>query len=119
MRSGEAIPFPDPVGARWGRIVEGPAGKVPTTRVMCPVDDEWGAAMARVTGADAGGVQTRVVGVADLGVHLRALALASAAIAVTEGAFGPGVHRASDAAEHYLRTALRIGMDVASFTEQA
>ena len=115
-RSGEAIPFPDPVGARWGEIVEGATGAVPITRVMCPVDEEWGAAMARVTGADAAGVQTRVVGVADLDVHLRAIALAAAVLAVVEGADPAGVHRPSDRAEHYLRAALSVGMDVASFT---
>ena len=119
VRTGEAIPFPDPVGARWGRIVDGPQGRVPITRVRCPVDEEWGAAMARVTSADSAGVQTRVVGVSDLAVHLRAVALAAAAVAVAEGAYGPGVSRASDAAEAYLRVALRVGMEVASFTEHS
>lgn len=118
-RSGEAIPFPDPVGARWGNIVEGAPGRVPITRVVCPVDEEWGAAMARVTGADTSGVQTRVVGVADLDAHLRAIALAAAVLTVVEGVFPPGVHRPADRAEHYLRAALSVGMDVASFTERA
>ncbi|MDX1692091.1 MAG: hypothetical protein R3290_13815, partial [Acidimicrobiia bacterium] len=119
VRSGEAIPFPDPVGARWGRVTdEGPTGRIPITRVVCPVDDEWAGAMARVTSADREGVQTRVVGVADLGVHLRAIALAAAAIGVAgDRVFEPGVVRPVDAAEDYLRIALAIGMDVASFTE--
>jgi hypothetical protein len=115
LRSGEAIPFPDPVGARWGRVVERRADDVPiTTYVEVPTDGEWWAAMTRV---EAGRRNSRVVGVADLGVHLEAIALAAGALCVAEGSFLPGVWRPADAGAAYLQAALGIGMEVAAFSE--
>jgi hypothetical protein len=70
--------------------------------------------MARVTGATDGGVVTRIVGVADLAVHLEALALATGAMVVAE--YPPGANRPADLAESYLSRALDAGLDVAAHT---
>ncbi len=114
LRSGEAIPFPDPIGPRWGTVVERLDAPAPTlTRIEVPVDREWSAAMARVS---AGTRRARIIGVADLGVHLEAIALAAGALAVTQGSFPPGVWKPADAAEPFLKAALDVGMEVATFT---
>jgi hypothetical protein len=70
--------------------------------------------MARVTGATDGGVVTRIVGVADLAVHLEALALATGAAVVDE--YSPGANRPADLAEVFLSKALDIGLEVAAHT---
>lgn len=113
-RRGEAIPFPDPIGARWGievsRRVE---DTVPVRRFEVPVEGPWGAAMARV---ETGRRRARVVGVADLADHLAAIALAAGTLVVAEGGLPPGVWRPADASSAFLGSALRVGMDVAAFT---
>lgn len=114
IRSGEAIPFPGPVGGCWGRTVatrdqEG----VTQTLIEVPVDGPWAAAMAKV---EAGRRRARIVGVADLGVHIEAIALAAGVLAVVEGAFPPGVWEPSVAAEAYLRWNLHAGLEVATYT---
>ena len=111
IRRGEAIPFPDPVGARWARERATEPGY---KAFVAPLSGEWAAAMARVTSATGGGVVTRVVGVADLAVHLEALALAAGAISLD--VFAPGVHRPAHAAEVYLAAALQAGLDVAAYS---
>lgn len=110
LRSGEAVPFPDPVGPRWGRVrSEGSR----TRKVAVPVDGSWAAILARVSD----GTTTRTVGVSDLAVHLEALALAAGSLAVATGAYPAGIARPADAAAAYLFAALGAGLDVASFTE--
>jgi hypothetical protein len=110
-RKGEAIPFPDPVGSRWAEPRE--TAYADRAFVARTVGD-WAAAMARVTGATDGGVVTRIVGVADLAVHLEALALATGAAIV--GEYPPGANRPADLAEAFLSKALDIGLDVAAHT---
>jgi len=109
LRSGEAVPFPDPVGACWGREVRASG---PTTFVEVPVEGPWAAAMARVES----GRHSRVVGVADLGVHLEAVALAAGALAILDGSLPPGVWCPSDAGSSFLARALGVGMEVAAFS---
>lgn len=110
-RRGEAIPFPEPVGSRWAEPRETPY----TDRAFVSrVSGVWAAAMARVTSATAGGVVTRIVGVADLAVHLEALALATGAMLVNE--YEPGSSRPADLADSYLSKALNAGLDVAAHT---
>ena len=116
LRRGEAVPFPDPVGALWGRKqARRPADVVPTTRLVAHIEGPWAAAMARVTGRRGTRVVERIVGVADHGNHLRALALAAGAVAVAEGTFAPGVHHPADAGDSYLAVLLRMGLEVACY----
>jgi hypothetical protein len=110
-RRGEPIPFPEPVGSRWAE----PRNTTSTDRAyVARTAGEWGAAMARVTGATDAGVVTRIVGVADLAIHLEAIALATGAMVIAE--YAPGVSRPADAAETYLSRALNAGLDVAAHT---
>jgi hypothetical protein len=110
-RKGEAIPFPDPVGSRWAE----PRETAYTDRAfVAKTAGNWAAAMARVTGATEGGVAIRIVGVADLAVHLEAMALATGAAVI--GEYPPGSNRPADLAETYLSKALDIGLDVAAHT---
>jgi hypothetical protein len=115
-RRGVAVPFPDPVGARWGKVL---SDNGHTTRQVAPVDGPWAGAVATVTGRAAGRRVQRTVGVADDADHLSAIALAAGALAVASGAYAPGVQHPSSAADAYLAAALRVGMGVAAFTADA
>ncbi|MDJ0663196.1 MAG: hypothetical protein QNJ75_01470 [Acidimicrobiia bacterium] len=110
-RRGEAIPFPDPIGSRWG---EARLSEYADRSFVAKVGGPWAAAMAKVTGASPAGVVTRIVGVSDLAVHLEALAFASGAVLV--GELPPGLSRPTDLAEQYLAKALDAGLDVAAHT---
>lgn len=114
LRRGTAVPFPDPVGARWAK----PRDSAGASVLVAPVSGEWAGGMARVTSATGTGVVTRIVGVADLAPHLEALSLAAGAIALARGAFPLGMAEPKDAAEAYLATALAAGLDVASYELQ-
>ncbi len=114
LRRGEAIPFPDPVGARWARARSGDAA---VRRLVAPIEGEWAAAMARVTIGTPDGVLARIVGVADLAPHLEALALAAGAMTI--GEYGYGLATPEDRAEEYLATALNAGLDVAAYSLEA
>ena len=118
-RRGDAVPFPDPVGARWGRRLRRSgraADALPTSRIVVPLSGPWAGAMAKVEGGVGGMAVTRVVGVADHREHLEAIALAAGAVSMIGGAFGPGRQSPGDAADAYLSTALALGMDVATYT---
>ena len=109
LRSGEPVTFPDPVGARWG------ARRRMTNRsleVAVPVPDEWAGVIVQTT---TGGV-THTLGIADLATHLEAIALASGAVTAASGVVPSGTHHPEDFADAYLRSALRMGLDMASFT---
>lgn len=109
LRSGEAITFPDPVGARWG------ARRRMTNRsleVAAPVPDEWAGVVVRTTTNAA----VRTLGIADLATHLEAIALASGAVIAASGFLSSEPQRPEAIAEDYLLAALRIGLDIASFT---
>ena len=115
IRGGEAVPFPEPVGARWA--VERPSqGEYRT--LVAPITGEWAAAMARVTGSKDNGLVTKVVGVADLAPHLEGLALYAGAITAARGLYPLGRCIPTAAAEEYLLAALRAGLDVAAYTAQ-
>jgi hypothetical protein len=119
-RRGEPIPFPGPVGSLWAREVD-PQGwtgtNIPVKAFEAPVEGEWAAAMARVSGALDDGVQRTIVGVADHKGYLSAIALASAVVPAGQHAYGPGLNWASAAPTPYLDRALAAGLDVASFHE--
>ncbi len=76
-RRGEPIPFPDPVGSLWAREVD-PRGwttvNIPVKAFEAPLEGEWVAAMAQVSGALDNGVQRTIVGTADQGPYLSAIA---------------------------------------------
>jgi hypothetical protein len=110
-RRGHAIPFPDPIGSRWGEERE---TAYADRAYVARVGGEWAAAMAQVTGAADGGVITRIVGVADLAVHLEALALAVGGMLVAE--YPPGSSQPADLADSYLARLLDAGLDVAAHT---
>jgi hypothetical protein len=110
LRSGEPVTFPDPVGARWGRV-RFRTGT--TTEVVVPVGDEWAGVVIRVTEDGA----TRILGIADLASHLEALSLAAGAVVMAAGSHQPGRVQPSDIADDYLLAALRAGLDIASFTK--
>ncbi len=110
LRHGEPLTFPEPVGSRWG------TRRRMTNRrldVAATVPDEWAGVLVRST-ADEG---TRTLGIADLATHLEAIALASGAVLAASGLVSPGTHRPDETADQYLVSALRIGLDIASFTE--
>jgi hypothetical protein len=109
LRSGEPLAFPEPVGARWG------TRRAMTNRhleVAAPIDGEWAGLLVRTT-TDA---TTRTVGIADLATHLEAIALAAGAVVAASGFVPAGVHGPEALADDYLTAALRIGLDIASFT---
>lgn len=110
LRSGEPVTFPDPVGARWGRVR---LRNGITTEVVVPVGDEWAGVVIRVTEDRA----TRILGIADLASHLEALSLAAGAVVMAAGSHPPGRVQPSDVADDYLLAALRAGLDIASFTK--
>lgn len=110
-RKGQAIAFPDPVGSRWGEERE---TSLSDRAFVSRVPGEWAAGMAKITGATASGVVTRIVGVADLAVHLEALAFAAGGM--ISGACPPGSSRPADLAEQYLAKLLDAGLDVAAHT---
>ena len=109
LRSGEPVTFPDPVGARWGRIRYRHGT---TTEVAVPVAGEWAGAVVRVSDEQ----HTRILGIADLATHLEALALTAGAVTVASGTTQPGLVRPADYADEYLLAALRVGLEIASFT---
>ncbi len=111
LRRGEAVVFPEPVGPLWG--VERPSRGLYRT-VTAPTGGVWSAAVARITASTGAGVETRVVGVSDLAVHLEALALAAAALTIES--FGYGASHPEDRSEDYLTAALHAGLDVAAHT---
>ncbi len=109
LRSGEPVTFPDPVGARWGRIRYRHGI---TTEVVVPVAGEWAGAVVRVSDEQ----HNRILGIADLATHLEALALTAGAVTVASGTVQPGLVRPADYADEYLLAALRVGLEIASFT---
>jgi len=110
-RRGEPIPFPDPIGSRWGEPRE---VSYADRAFVARISGEWAAAMARVTGASTDGVVTRIVGVSDLAVHLEALAFATGALLFSS--CPPGSSQPVDVADEYLARALDTGLDVAAHT---
>lgn len=115
LRRGEAVAFPQPVSARWGDVAGRDDGGV---RIRVPIEGEWAGASATVIGDVNDERVQRVVGIADLGDHLAGIALAAGTLMVAEGAIGPGLHRPGDHAELYLAAALRVGLEVAAYSEE-
>jgi hypothetical protein len=116
LRHGEPVPFPDPVGARWGRRLTTRPGADPALLLVeVPVPGPWGGALAQVTGRVGRRPIRQLVAVADDRRHLAALALAAGALLLARGTAAPGACRPGDAAPAYLGEATRIGLEAAGF----
>lgn len=109
LRTGEPVTFPDPVGARWGKVRSRTDS---TTEVVVPVPEAWAGAVVRATIDNT----TRILGIADLASHLESLALAAGAVTLGTGTHPPGRLLPRDLPDAYLLAALRAGLDIASFT---
>lgn len=110
LRTGEPITFPDPVGARWGKIRRR-AGT--TTEVVVPVPDDWAGVVVHATFDST----TRILGIADAADHLEALALAAGAVVMAGHSHPAGRLLPEAVANDYVLAALRAGLDIASFTK--
>ncbi|MEE9184678.1 MAG: hypothetical protein V3U39_09420 [Acidimicrobiia bacterium] len=120
-RRGEAIPFPDPVGSMWARPTDAVGWvqrDIPVQAFAAPLESSWQAAMAQVSGAVDDGVQRTIVGTADDGEFLAAIALAAAVVPTGQHAYGPGMCWVAEAPSPYLDRALAGGIDVASYHDR-
>ena len=120
-RKGEPIPFPGPVGSLWARktdVVGWTQRNIPVKAFTAPIESSWHAAMAQVSGAVDGGVQRTIVGAADDGEFLAAIALAAAVVPTGQHAYGPGSRWVSEAPSPYLDRALAAGIEVASYHDR-
>ena len=113
LRRGTAVEFPEPIGSLWAR--RAPSLVHPT--FVAPVPGEWAGLSVRVTSASSTGVSTKLVGVADLAIHLDAIALAAAAATAADPGYPADVHHPwwSDA---FLVKAIAMGLTVATHTTQ-
>ena len=109
-----AVPFPGPVGARWGaRLAPRPGDPATTSRVEVPLEGPWGGALARASWGKGRRREERLVAVADDRRHLEAIALAAGALALARGAPPPGACRPGDLGAAYLAACLGVGLEVA------
>lgn len=120
LRRGRPLVFPQPIGGLWarqGRDIwsEAPSG---TQFLAAPVEGPWTGLVVRVTAATSEGVEVRTLGVTEDSAYLGGIALASAALAAGTGAYPTGLHNPAAAASIYLDSALRAGLDVATFVER-
>jgi hypothetical protein len=104
QRSGEAMPFPDPVGSVW-------ASPRSSGRFVAFRDDDWGAAVVEAVGSGS----TRIVGVGDHAEFMEAITLAAIAILAARGAYEPIIQDASSQPELLLDEVTRLELDVAAW----
>ena len=119
LRRGAALAFPQPVGNRWAHEVGSvwPTAPPGVTYLAAPIEGSWAGVTAKVTTASEDGVEVRTMGVADDALYLDGIALAAAALIAAAGAIPVGLHHPTAAAADYLETALRAGLEVATFVE--
>lgn len=110
LRTGEPVTFPDPVGARWGKVRR---RERTWTEVVVPLAGDWAGAVVRTTFDGT----TRILGIADDATHLEALALLAGAVVLANGPHPAGRLIPEDLADAYVLAALRAGLDIASFTK--
>lgn len=106
LRSGVAVPFPDPVGSLWAEDRSNGDAR----RLAAPVAGGWAGALVMVGDPRR---PSRVVGVADDARHLEAMALAAATVTVARGRYPTGVVTVEAAAEDFLLAAIAMGLEVA------
>lgn len=111
LRRGTPIAFPEPVGSLWARRIKSPLER----SFVAPTTGEWAGISVQVTSGTDDGVSTRMVGVADLAIHLDAIALAAAAAIAADPGYPADVHEPwwSNA---YLAKALEMGLTLATHT---
>lgn len=113
-RRDTAIPFPEPVGARWGtRLPPRPGDPPGDTRVEVTLEGPWAGALARVTSGTGRRRVERLVAVADDRLHLEAIALAAGALLLAGGGVPPGAWRPRIVGAGYLAACLGVGLEVA------
>jgi hypothetical protein len=120
LRRGHPMVFPQPIGNLWaqdGGIIwpEAPPG---TQFLAAPVEGPWTGLAVRVTAATPEGVEVRTLGVADDSTFLAGIALAAAVLAAGTGAYPTGNNYPTAAFNDYLDSALRAGLEVATFLER-
>jgi len=115
-----AVPFPDPVGARWGRRLPVRPGDPPSlSRVEVPLAGPWAGALARATTGARRHRRQHLVAVADDRRHLEAIALAAGALLLARGEVPAGACRPADVAQAYLAESLGVGLEVATLRGHA
>ena len=113
-RRGMAVPFPAPLGARWGTPLPSRPDDPPTTaRVVAPVTGPWAGALARATIGKGRRREERLVAVADDRRHLEGITLAAGALALAARDLPPGLIRPGQIGDAYLAACLRVGLEVA------
>ncbi|HZJ49218.1 MAG TPA: hypothetical protein VFD97_09335, partial [Acidimicrobiia bacterium] len=78
IRRGEAVTFPDPIGARWGSRRSATERRL---EIAVPVPDEWAGIVVSTWTEEA----STTVGIADLATHLESIALAAGAVVAAAG----------------------------------
>lgn len=100
--SGEALPFPDPIGSVWG-------SRRSPGRYAALRDDEWGGAVVDIDGP----AGRRIVGVADNSAYIEAITLAGTAITAANGQYANGPIPASEAGEHLVNVLIDMELEFA------
>jgi hypothetical protein len=109
-----AVPFPAPVGARWGRrLAPRPGDPASTTRVEVPLEGPWAGALARTSTGTGRRQAERLAAVADDRRHLEAIALAAGALLLARGQAPTGACRPGVVGAAYLAACLGVGLEVA------
>ena len=104
QRTGEAMPFPDPIGSVW-------ASQRSPGRYVAFRDDEWGGAVVEATDDHS----TRIVGVGDHVEFIEAITLASVAILAARGTYSATIQDASSEPGLLLDEVTRLELDVAAW----
>jgi hypothetical protein len=115
LRRGDAVTFPEPIGARWAEPNETLEDGIHRA-LEAPGPPPWAGALARVTTMTASGLRTTTTAAVDDQEFMAAAMLAGAAIAAAEGAYGAGVSPAGDAGGAFMRAVQRAGIEAAIFT---
>lgn len=104
QRTGEAMPFPDPIGSVW--TTERSPGRFVAFR-----DDEWGGAVVEAIGPSG----IRIVGVGDHAEFMEAITLSAVAILAARGLYQPTIQTASTEPTQLLDELTRLELDVAAW----
>jgi len=104
QRTGESMPFPDPIGSVWS--TERSQGRFVAFR-----DDEWGGAVIEAIGP----AGIRIVGVGDHAEYMEAITLAAVAVLAARGTYQSIIQDASTAPLALLDEITRLELDVAAW----